>query len=311
MTPYDEDLQQLQGQITHLHSAAAKLTDLYQQRDQLRRQRQVLTDALAKEQGDVDRLEGMSLAALFYSFLGKKEEKLDQEKAEACAAAARLGTVTRQLTAVEQDITHYEGQQDNLSRCEARYHQLIQEKSDYLKGQNPTQGEAICRLEGQIAQLNSQLVEIREAIAAGEAAAAQTDAVQQELSSANRWGTFDLLGGGMISTAVKHSHLDTAQREIESLQTLLNRFHTELSDVTIYADIQAQTGEFLRFADYFFDGIFADWMVLNHIHDVQDQIGDVQNQLSELLKRLLAMSEDLTAQMDSLRQQLDALIQTA
>lgn len=308
MTPYDDELRQLQNKLTQLRSAAAKLSDLYDQRTHLSRQKETLTTALSKEQADVDRLETVSITALFYSLLGKKEEKLDQEKAEVLAASAQLGAVTRQLTAVEQDIAHYESRQDSLPACEARYRQLLQKKSDYLKAQNPAQGAAICRLEADIAQADSELTEVQEAIAAGSAALSQADAVQRELSGADSWGTFDLLGGGMLSTAIKHSHLDEAQRKIETLQTLLSRFHAELSDVSIYADIQMQTGSFLQFADYFFDGLFVDWMVLDHIHDTQSQVERLQDELSRLLDRLTDMRTDLSCRSDGLHQQLNDLI---
>ena len=308
MTPYDKELQQLQARITHLRSAAAQLTGLYEQRDDLNRQKQTLTQALAEEQADVDKLEGISLSALLYSILGKKEEKLDQEKAEVCAVAARLSSVTYQLTTVEEDISRLEGQQGELLRHQARYDQLIQEKTDYLKRQDPARGVEISRLEARIDQIDSQITETMEAVSAGNDALDQAEVVQRELSSADSWGTFDLLGGGMLTTMVKHSHLDQAQRNIQYLQNKLIRFRSELSDVTIYADIQAQTGEFLRFADYFFDGLFADWMVLDHIHNAQAQISDVQHKLSELLDRLEDMRCELTEQSARLRQQLNELV---
>ena len=72
---------------------------------------------------------------------------------------------------------------------------------------------------------------------------------------------------------------------MEELQVQLRRFHTELADVEIRADMQVQVDGFLRFADFFFDGIFADWAVMNRIHDAQQQVEGTRDQISRVLTR--------------------------
>ena len=39
-------------------------------------------------------------------------------------------------------------------------------------------------------------------------------------------------------------------------------------------DIQMEIGTFLTFADFFFDGIIADWMVQNKIQEAREQVED-------------------------------------
>lgn len=82
-----------------------------------------------------------------------------------------------------------------------------------------------------LAESQSQLRELEEAIGAGNAALQQASVVLDSLSSAAGWGTWDLLGGGLISDLAKYSHLDNAQQNIQQLQALLSRFRTELADV--------------------------------------------------------------------------------
>ena len=103
---------------------------------------------------------------------------------------------------------------------------------------------------------------MQEALIAGNAALSCADQILFQLNSAEGWGTWDLVGGGLLSDLAKHSHLDQAQASVETLQSQLRRFKTELADVTINADIQVSIDGFLRVADYSFDGIFADWAVL-------------------------------------------------
>ena len=106
------------------------------------------------------------------------------------------------------------------------------------------------------------------------------------LSKADNWSTWDIFGGGLISDVMKHSHLDGAQKQIEMLQVLLRRAKNELEDVKIYSDINVKIDGFLRFADFFFDGLFADLTVKDKIEDSLIAIQDVRRQLSDTRNKL-------------------------
>ena len=143
---------------------------------------------------------------------------------------------------------------------------------------------------------------------AGSAARDTAESILSSLDSADNWGTFDLFGGGLIADLAKHSHLDTAQDQIEQLQIQLSRFRTELSDVTIEAEMQAQVDGFLLFADYFFDGLFVDWMVLDRIHQSQSQVSGTADQIRSTLRRLYDMQDACRAAQQAAQDQLDQLV---
>ena len=63
-----------------------QIADLEQQLRECRDRRENAAQVLAAEQGDVDRLEGMSLAYVFHTILGNRVEHLDKERREALAA---------------------------------------------------------------------------------------------------------------------------------------------------------------------------------------------------------------------------------
>jgi hypothetical protein len=63
------------------------------------------------------------------------------------------------------------------------------------------------------------------------------------------WGTWDVIGGGLISTAVKHSRIDRARASAHQVQQLLRRFQRELGDVGATSDITIDIGSFATFAD--------------------------------------------------------------
>lgn len=308
MTEFDQQLHLLSGQIARQKKLRAMLQDLYSQQRELEARETEFAARRAEEQKDVDRLEGRSLAAFFYGMLGKKEEKLDQEQREAYAAAVKHDSVVRELAAVKQDIRSWENELAALNGCEKQYQDVLAAKTEALKHSDPVRGEQILQLERRIAACSSQLKEIREAADAGQYALSTANGIASSLNSAESWGTWDILGGGLVTDMVKHSHLDEAQTKVEELQMQLRRFKTELSDVTIYADMQIQIDGFLRFADYFFDNLFTDWAVLDHIHASQGQINGVIAQIQTVLNQLNEMKSACEASREQAQTELDAFI---
>lgn len=85
-----EALKNLQQQTLEKRRLDARLRELYAQRETLKKQTEELEQARQKEQADVDRLEGRSLAAFFYYTVGRLDEKLDKERQEAYAAPGQI-----------------------------------------------------------------------------------------------------------------------------------------------------------------------------------------------------------------------------
>ena len=152
---------------------------------------------------------------------------------------------------------------------------------------------------------------LQEAASAGNSALSTANQVLSSLDSAEGWGTWDLFGGGLISDLAKHSHLDEAQGNIEHLQSQLRRFKTELADVKISADMQVNVDGFLRFADYFFDGLFADWAVLDKISQSKEQVHSTLRQIESVLSRLGGMQRSVEQEQAQLQNKLDSLVRDA
>lgn len=279
MNYYDQQLQELLAQYARKRKLEASAAELLRQRDTYAARAEELKQAMQEEQADVDRLEGRSLAAFFYNVVGKMDEKLTQERQEAYAARVRYDAAARELAGAEEDLARCQAELDVLSGCEERYAALLREKTQAVKAAGGAVAEQILRMEERDAYLESQERELGEASAAGQSALATADEILESLSSAEGWGTWDLVGGGLIADLAKHSKLDEAQAAVEYLQSQLRAFRTELADVTISADFQVNIDGFLRFADYVFDGIFADWAVLDRINQAQAQVEDTRAQI--------------------------------
>ena len=308
---YDEQLQKLQEQIARKRQLEAKVFELRAQRSELTARVRDFETIRLEEQADVEKLEGRSLAAFFYNVIGKMDEQLSKEREEAYAAKVKYDAAARELVAVEEDLARYEAELTGLRDCERQYGAVIQEKAAAVKSAGSPAAEEILKLEERLAFLESQKRELSEAVSAGNSALSTANQVLSSLDSAEGWGTWDLLGGGLISDLAKHSHLDDAQSSIEHLQSQLRRFKTELADVKISADMQVNVDGFLRFADYFFDGLFADWAVLDKIGQSQSQVQSTKSQIESVLYRLNSMIKTADQEQAQMKSQLDAMIRDA
>lgn len=308
MTRYDERLRELQRQVSRAKQLEAKLSELQSQKSTLSQQVKELGAIKLEEQKDVDRLEGRSLAAFYYNVIGKMDEKLDAERREAYAARVKYDAAVRELAGVEADLSSCETELASLRGCEQRYAAVLQQKADALKLAGGPNAQKVLQIEEQIAANDIRAKELKEAISAGTSAYRFSQQVMASLDSAEGWGTWDVLGGGLLADMAKHSHLDEAQEKIEMLQGSLRKFKTELADVTIDADMQVNIDGFLRFADYFFDGLFADWAVMDEICNAQQKIQNTQNQISGLISHLQQLLEQVDAQQSKLRSEKDLLV---
>ncbi len=304
----NETLKQLHEKLKRKKHLEAMLLELRAQRQELVPKVQELNTQRLKEKADVDRLEGRSLAAFFYGVIGKMDEKLDQERAEAYAASVRYDATARELSFVEDSIQRTEAELASLKGCEIRYEQLLSQKTAELKAAGGENARKIMELETKLVEIECERKELLEAIRAGERALEAADRVAAELEEASNWSTYDILGGGILTDMIKHEHMDAAQDEVERLQVQLRNFKTELADVHVHLDVQIRLDDFMRFADHFFDGLFVDWAVRDQIKQSQAAVDQTYGDIQRLLDRLEAMDESAEARRRQFQGELDRLV---
>ena len=303
-----DNLQQVQEKLFEKKRLEAKLSVLRSQNRSLELRVAELKRELESQQADVLRLERVTLSAIFYSLIGKKEERLDKEKQESYGAKLKYDTAALEQRQVCSQIQDMEEQLRELAGIENRYTQLLQEKTQEIRNSGTPQAEELLQLERRITEKQSQKKEISEAIFAGNQAMNTVNEILTDLNDAEGWGIWDLAGGGLMSDLVKHNCLDEAQENVQKLQGELLRFKTELADVSVDAQLQVRVDGFLRFADYFFDGLFADWTVLDHINESQGEVTKVQSQIRQLLSNLTAMLNGINEEITMLEQEKKKLV---
>ena len=307
MSESNVDLKTLQQQVSEKKRLEAKLQELYTQQETLETQTQTLEQAKLNEQADVDRLEGRSLAAFFYNVVGKLDQKLDKERQEAYAAQVKYDAAARELNAAQADIARCEDQTAQLEGCEERYQAALQEKAAAVRRSGSDAARRLLETETRISALESRMKEIREAVDAGNTALQAADKVLATLDDAESLSTWDVLGGGLLVDLAKHESLDDAQEQVEQLQEDLRRFKTELTDVTVEADLRVSIDGFLQFADFFFDGLFADLAVMDHIHGSQEKVRKTRDEIQAVLSRLTDMQAETVEELDAEQRRADQI----
>lgn len=311
----NQRLYEIDQAIDALTAAQARRKQLDAQIEELHRQRgerQAKVDETAqsfrKEQDDVDKLEKGGVHAFLLTLIGHKEERLDKERREALAAKLQYDQARSDLEYLENKLNGLIRERDGLRDAPEQLEALWTEKAELVKTMGGQTGARLVELDRQLSGVTHQQKEVQEALSAGENAKRLLGQVQDDLDSARSWGTWDMLGGGLIATMAKYDRLDTAQSSIRAAQRALSDFRTELADVSQLQVPSIQIGEFATFADYFFDGIFSDWYVQSSIKKAQEGVSEVHMKLTAALRDLEAASQDLNDQQASLKREREELL---
>ena len=131
--------------------------------------------------------------------------------------------------------------------------------------------------------------DIEEAISAADYAMDCLYAARNYLDSSRRWGIVDIIGGGLITTFIKRSKMSQASECIEEAKRAIAAFRSELADVDAAMPFAIDEGGFWGFADYFFDGFFADFMVQSQIAQASSQVEEALVRVSDLRAKLVAL----------------------
>ena len=311
----NQRLYEIDQAIDALTAAQARRKQLDAQIEELHRQRgerQAKVDETAqsfrKEQDDVDKLEKGGVHAFLLTLIGHKEERLDKERREALAAKLQYDQARSDLEYLENKLNGLIRERDGLRDAPEQLEALWTEKAELVKTMGGQTGARLVELDRQLSDVTHQQKELEEALSAGENAKRLLGQVQDDLDSARSWGTWDMLGGGLIATMAKYDRLDSAQSSIRAAQRALSDFRTELADVSQLQVPNIQIGEFATFADYFFDGIFSDWYVQSSIKKAQEGVSEVRMKLTAALRDLEAASQDLNDQQASLKREREKLL---
>jgi len=296
-------LVQATARLNQLRTTNDRLTELRTRQRVLDDEVRQLRAALAAEERDVERFEGLSLARILSSLTGARDDRLARERAEADAARLRFADAEARRVAVRRELEATVARRDELASAPAEHQAVLAEKEAHLAQTHDPRGPKLMALAEERGELTGQLPELDEAIEAARTALGALNALSDILRSAGRWSAYDTFGGGGVpSSFFKHARMDEAAQQAAHADRCLATLRTELSDVdgvgttNVSLDISAPT----RFLDTWFDNIFTDL----HVHG---RIVEAQGNAASCVRRVTKLLDDLGQRAETARRRLETI----
>jgi len=241
---------------------------------------------LEMEQEDVDKLTKMSLTNLFHTILRSKDEQLEMERQQVLAATLKLQEAKHNLQKSKEELLEVGYQIHEFSNAIEAYNEMMKRKEAALRN-SPRVAHELEVMEEQISDKSLLLKEIGEALSAGRGVMSSLTYASASLEKAENWGNWDMwANGGLISTHIKHGHVDDAKTSIHNANRQLRQFQKELADLQKSTDIHVDISGTLKMADYWFDGFITDWIVQGRIKNAQEQTLDGLHKVRMVVKAL-------------------------
>lgn len=285
---------------------------LQQARLSLQSERKRLADAraiLLREEKDVRGLETLTMASILYNLAGRKDEKIEKEKQEFLAAKLKYDQATFAVNVLEADVESMARELTKLGDPQRDLALGLRAKEQLLLSIDDSRAKELADLQEGTGRLKAWRQELQEAIAAGGHARRQLQDVIKSLESARSWGIWDMLGGGVLATGVKHLRIEDAKKQIHDLQQLLHKFNHELADLNEIG-IKLSIGSFQTFADYFFDGLLIDWFVQSKINNSLERAKEQLNRVDGTLQALQEKLRDTESSLANLAARRNQLLTT-
>lgn len=282
----NKELSEVKEKIRENQRLSLRLKELKKELENERKKQIDLKHVLDKEYKDVKKLESLSIGGLIYTLIGQKEEKIEKEKEEYILAKVRYDEESTVVSSLEIDIKQIEDRLKSFEGLEERYDSIIKKKEENILINQPENRIKLKKIEEKILDCKADIKELKEAIYAGYSLLEVIRKLVNSLESAANWGTLDMIGGGMLSTAIKHSHIDEAKSHSYEVKEYMKRFQRELKDVDRELNLDVSIGSFATFADYFFDGFFVDWYVQSSIREALNNAVSLTRSVESIVNRL-------------------------
>ena len=239
--------------------------------------------AFAKESNDVEKLQEESLSTFLKRLIGNYDKKLDKEMQEQLAAKMELDLSLALALESREDL-------DAVQTAVNETSSQIKQLKEVLSQQDSHFRERISAEEVKRAQLKQELIEIDEALVAGESVLDAIDFALDDLDSADSYSTWDMFtDSSLLLDMMKYDKIDKAEAKMSQLEQQLEHYSKELKDLSMdtllsYEKFSGMSKTF----DVFFDNLFSDW-------DTKAKIG----RNIEMLERLGLNIEELQTKLEN------------
>ena len=303
-----EDINKKINEIEENLKKRREFSDILEQKQQELEKERVrgreLGKALNKKERQIKRLQSPSVIGLIFR---KEDMDLQEELRQYDIIKSKYEDCRDSIANIEKDINFYKEQIENYHSLDLEYDELIKERRNLILDKNDGAARELKSCLEKISEKELIVRGVKEGILACGRALSSLKKAIKSLESARSWGIWDILGGGFISTAVKHSRINDMRREIKDLEKEIRTLNTILSHVNLPSDMDIEISGFATFADYFFDGLIADLFVQGKIKDSLDKLRNTYDRINRIQEALQTRLGDLNRDLSSLRDKVGRL----
>lgn len=276
-----EKIVELEKVQLHYNTIQAKLDKAFKKLDQL-------NDVLVKEYGDVKKLEGLSVKALFHKVLGSKEQQIEKERQEYLQASLKYNEYKQHVELLEYERDLFEKKMIDIDTFKSKLQILKKKRESELMTMNSEQAH---RLINVVAQLDREIQfnkELAEALERGKQAQQILVQIVDQLAKARQWGQWDMMGSSNRSVEYqKRSSIDRARKLSYNAQNALVHFQEELYDIGEKKyQFDVDIVNFNSFMDVFFDNLISDWVIQQKIRNAIGSISSTHDTVKRILQSI-------------------------
>lgn len=283
------DLKSLQEKKLNLEKKVSSLKGLKEDRDEASVRMDWAMDFFKKESEDVEQLGKSSLKSYLAVIAGRYDETLEKERQEMVEAKLKYDQAKEAFQKLDKKVKYYLSLEKELEKITNEYNEKLKELKEKMIKEDIQFKNLYNKKRDAYNKSSKELIEITEAIDAGKIVLQELYEAKKAFESAANWGIFDMIGGGLLTTMAKHNKINEGKRILNNVSQSLKDYNRELKDVdqSKFMDMNIDLSDFLTFADYFFDGIFADFTVQSRINNVKSKIARGINEIQHINQKLI------------------------
>lgn len=288
------------------------LEQLNTQFRQLRDEVDRLQKKQADEQDDVKRLERRTPSAMLYHMLGKREQQLEKERAEALEADRNCTAATQKLAALKSVLDCRANERAQLDGCEEEYRRALDQKAAALLAAGGGLAAAVKRIEQRMSAVQQRHSMLEEGLCIGRDVLANLEKILAFIDKSYMPICLPP-GSGYITDGYEHGMLDNAQLYMNHVNTQLIRLQQLLQKappdrleaaVELQPNIEVNVEGFLRLGDY----IMLDSAVHAHTEKAEKQVKQLKLDVEYVMRRLDESARLAAQQLHALERQRAQLL---
>ncbi len=261
------------------------------------------------EAAEVDALESVTPTRVWATLRGTRASEVERERGEWMAAETAVAELERAYGEARRSREELLAAVLALGDVYRNQERALAVEEGRLLDAGGGAAAQLVEISGQLASVAAQRAQLAHAKVAAKVAHQALNDAARELASADGWSTYDtFFGGGMISSTVKHDHLDAAGDRLHAAGAALRQLSTQLAEVGLAGVGSVGVDDLTRAVDVWFDNFLTDWFVADKISEARERTAEASGAVAAATAQITGTVAELDALESRLKQAREDVI---